>query len=714
MSGLGSFFGIGLMGNALQTYQEAADVTSNDIANVNTPGASRQNVDISEAAAVAQSPFASAHFAGTYGNGSLVAQIQRIHDDSYDALFRGASSSSNFFSTQQTQLQGLQASFGEPNNGINSYFTSFQTAMAQLVNQAGAGTTSASNNVLSSAQALAQALNNGANTIAQQKTQVGQAATSAVAKVNQLLDQIASLNGQIRASTAVGDSPNTALDERDQLIDQLSTYISTQTSVQKDGSVLVSVGGQALVNDTVAYHLAAPVLGTAANGQQTFKIDFQTTPPAASNAPGVPLGSGQLAAYADVYNNKLSVYSQQLDSFASSLANEVNRITTAAYDQNGTAGAALFQPAVATVPISAANIKVAITNPSQLPVGLASTAAGSLVTNMNLANNTVDTSAAINNNGALANPPGAAGINGTLTVTVDGVAQNFTYDTNTTDTTVDAFINHFNAQHLGVTASFDSTGQRIVLARDPSNTDLVHRSLQQAAGTPTDPTFTITDSNNPGVPGASLLGALGAGALQGVTQNAGNALGANDNGAANAMLKLFSTNAGVPALQASSAIAIAAPGTYTIALPAGVTTVRPGDVITVNATPGGGAPQENVVVSAVSVNPVTGIESFTATFKNAHPAGVSLSSAQTQTLGQYYGSLVSQMGTDAQTAIAGSSSQATLASNIDQVRQGIDGINVDEETQNLIKYQNAYQAAARTMNVLNSLLNTVINNLGVG
>jgi flagellar hook-associated protein 1 FlgK len=136
-------------------------------------------------------------------------------------------------------------------------------------------------------------------------------------------------------------------------------------------------------------------------------------------------------------------------------------------------------------------------------------------------------------------------------------------------------------------------------------------------------------------------------------------------------------------------------------------------VITVDATPGGGPPQENVVVSAVSVNPATGVESFTATFKNAHAAGFSMSSAQVQTLGQYYSGLVAQMGVDAQTAISGAQSQATLTGNIDQVRQGIDGINIDEETQNLIKYQNAYQAAARTVNVLDSLLSTVINNLGV-
>jgi len=711
MSGLGSFFGLGVLGNALSTYQEAADVTSDNIANMNTPGASRQIVHVQQMDPVAGSPFASTHFTGTFGNGSIVATIQRIHEDSYDSLFRGASSSQNYYTIEQNQLQALQASFGEPSNGINSYFTSFQSAVSQLVDQVGTGSTSSRANVLSAAQALTQALNAASNTLAQQKTQVAQQAGSVVNTVNGILDKIAALNGQIRASTAVGDNPNTFKDQRDHLIDQLSQYLSTQTSIQPDGSTLVTVNGQALVNDDVAYHLAQPVIGVAANGAPTFKVDFASNPPAALNAPGIPLGSGQLAAFADLYNNKLTVYGQQLDDFASAAANEVNRITQAGYDQNGVPGTALFQPIVASLPISAGNIKVGITNPSQLPVALASTAAGSLVTNLNSANNTVDTASALNGNGAYADPPGAAGIAGTLTVTVDGVAQGFTYNTNTTDASMDAFISHFNSQHFGVTASFDASGQRIVFARDPMNTDLVHRAAQGA--TPTDPTFTITDSNNPAAPGTSLLGALGAAGIQGVTQNSANAFGANDNGAANALMKMFATNVGVPALQTTLTAAVAA-GTQTVALPAGVTNVRVGDVLTIDAAPGGGAPQENVVVSAVSYNPATGIESFTATFANAHALGASMTSAQTQTLGQFYGQTVSQMGVDTQTAITGSASQTNLSSNIDKVRQGIDGINIDEETQNLIKFQNAYQATARTINVLDSMLSTIINSLGAG
>lgn len=711
----GTFFGLGLMGKSLDAFQYAANTTSDNIANVNTPGASRQNVVFNEAPAIVGSPFYAGHSPGTSGDGVIVQQIERIHSDAYDALFRGASSSQNFFSTQQQQLQAIQATLGDPNAGIGSQFSAFQTAINQLVAQASSGqSASVRQSVIQQSQALATALNNAANAISLQKGQAMQQGASLVIKVNGILDQIAALNGQIRASTAVGDNPNTFADQRDHLIDQLSQYLSTQTAIQANGSTLVSVNGQALVNDTVAYHLSPPVLGTSANGTSTFKIDFATTPPALASAPGIPLGSGQLAAMQDLYNNKLTVYGQQFDQFASSLANEVNRISTASYNENGQPGVELFQPIVATASISAANIKCGISDPSQLPVALANTQVGNLVVNMNSANNTIDTSAQLTNNGSLATPP-TAPLAGTLTVTVNGVAQAFAYNTagGANADSVDHFVTNFNAAHLGVTASFDSTSQRIVFARDPANEDLVLRGAQQA--TPMTPSFTITDSNFvAGTPNVSLIGVLGASGLNAVQQNASNAFARNDNGAANALVKMFQGNIGFPALETQSATAAPAGVAHTVALPAGTNNIQVGQVFTIDARPNGAAPQENVVVTGISVNPVTGIESVTFTPANAHAANFTIASAQLQTLTQFYGQAVTQVGLDTQTAITGATNQTNLTKNIDQVRQSISGINIDEETQNLIKYQNAYQAAAKTISVLDQLIQTVINNLGVG
>jgi flagellar hook-associated protein 1 len=741
----GTFFGLDLMSTSLQSFSVAENVTGDNISNVDTPGATQQQAVLTEAPPVVGSPFESTHVPGTAGDGVIVSQIQRVNVESYDQLFRGASSSQNYYSTEQQILTSVQSQLGDPDAGVSTAFTNFQTSVTALVNASATGSAlSAASGVLTSAQALAQSLGNSSAAVSNAENQTLSQGATIVQTVNGLLDQIAALNGQIRGSTAVGDDPNTFEDQRDYDIDQLSQYISTQTSVQPDGSVLVMVNGQALVNDTVAYHLAAPVVGTSSDGAQSFNVYFASNPPQSPSSPTVPLGSGQLGALQDLYNNKLSNYGTQLDQFASTLANETNRITESGYDFNGQAGTALFQPIDAQLPISAGNIKAGITNASQLPVVLADTEAntsGTGIVPMNSANNTVDTSQALINNGALANPPTAAFAANPalpaaqvsyLTVSVDGINQQFSYSSNPPPATggvgqiyadnVGDFVSSFNALQSGVTASYDSASQQVVFTRDPSNESLALRGAQT---TPQTAAFTISDSNINGVKplNASLLGVLGAGGINGVQQNASNAYGQDDNGIANSLTSMFQSNVGFPALETQITASMTAGTPVTVALPSGVNNVQVGQQLTivpqlgsvVSATNG----QENVTITAISIDPTTGIESVTFTPAQTHtltaPATYfSLTSSQSQTLQQQYGQLVTQVGLDTQTANTGTTTQTNLASSIDQERQSIAGINLDEQTQDLIKYQTAYQAAAKTISTLAQLLDTVVTGLGVG
>ena len=727
----GTFFGLELTSTSLQSFSVAENITADNISNVNTPGAETQTADLTEAPPIVGSPNYATHVPGTAGDGVIVAAVTQANVQSYDELFRGASSSQNYYNTEQQILDSVQSQLGDPDAGVSTAFTNFQTAVTQLVNASATGSTqSAASGVLTSAQSLAQALGDSSAAITNAEDQTLSQGATIVQTVNGLLDQIASLNGEIRSSTAIGDDPNQYEDQRDYDIDQLSQYISTQTSVQADGSVLVMVNGQALVNDTVAYNLAAPVVGTSSNGSQSFNVYFATNPPQSTSSPTIPLGSGQLAALQDLYNNKLSDYADQLNQFASTLANEVNRVTEAGYDSNGQAGTALFQPIDAQLPISAGNIKCGITDEAQLPVVLANTeanTAGNGVVPMNSANNTVDTSQALIGNGALANAPTAAFAAGaTLTISVDGIAQTFDYTSAAPPATgavpgvvyadnVEDFVSSFNALESGVTASYDPSSQEIVFARDPTNESLSLRGAQQAAAET--PDFTITDSlYNAATPNTSLLGVLGAGAISGVQQNATNAYGADDNGVANALTSLFSSNVGFPALEMTSGAGVTATAgvSTTVALPQGVDDLQVGQQLTIDAQLGGGQPQENVTISAVSYDPTTGIESVTFTPQYNHAANYTITTAQAQTLQQQYGQLSTQVGLDTQTATTGNTTQTNLASTIDQERQSIAGINIDEQTQDLIKYQTAYQAAAKTISTLSQLLDTIVNGLGVG
>jgi flagellar hook-associated protein 1 len=682
----------------------------------------------------------------------LVQSIDRVHQDSYDTLFRGASTSQNFFQVQQEQLNATQAQLAQPSAGISAALSAFQTSIQALA--ASPSDSPTRQNVIQQAQALVNVLNTTGQAIQTQQAQIIQQASSTVTKVNGILQQIAALNAQIRASKAVGDNPNTFQDQRDYLIDQLSQYIATQTSIQANGSTLVEVQGLALVNDTIAYQISAPRVGTDASGNPVLKVGFLNDPNPV-NPTAIPLGTnGQLGAYIDLYNNKLTPYLAQLNNFTASMAGEVDRVTQGSLDANGNPGVPLFQPFIAGSAISAGNIKVGINDPSQVPAALASTAAGTLISAANSANNTIDTSTFIDGNVTLNNPPvSPAGIQGYLTISVDGIApvisiatvsdvETFYYNTapGGNADTIDDFIRNFNSGHFGVDASFDTSSQRIVFARDPANVDLFHRANQGSL--PPTASFTITDnfnntagplatySGNPadytqlspsgtalvsGANAPSLLLALAAGSISGVAQNSLDAFGAGDNAGANALLNVFNTPIGVGSLQTTSANAVVATNVPVVISPPvteplAFAQVQVGQVLTVDAQPNPTntqpppPPQENVVVTAV--DRFTG--TITAVFSQTHAAKFSITTAQSQTLGQAFGSLTTQIGLDAQTAITGTTTQTNLANNINQQRQSIDGINIDEETQNLIKFQNAYQAAAQNMSVLEQMLGTIL------
>jgi flagellar hook-associated protein 1 len=796
-----SFFGFDVAGSAVAAFQQAENVTSDNIANINTPGASRQLVNLSEGVPIPQAGFPTHFSPGTEGTGVLVASITRAHQDSLDALFRGASSSQNYYSTEQQALQATQSALGEPSAGVNTAFVAFQTAINTLIGQP--GQTSAQTGVISAAQSLVAVLNQDATALQSQQAQVQTQATSVVTTINTTLDQIAALNGQIRASTAVGDNPNTYEDQRDQLIDTLSTYLPTQTSVQPDGSTLVTVNGMALVNDTIAYHLAPAVVGSNPNGTPILKVGFANDPNP-SNPVAINASSGQLGGLLDLYNNKLTVYLQKLNDFTSGMAAETNRVTQGAYDSNSVAGTALFTPQIPGLSLSAGNITVGITNPNQLPISLATTAAGTLVDPLNAANNTVDTSQSMSGNTTMANsfaaptagPPAAQPVSGSMTVTDDGIAQTFLYNTaqQTTLTqasaagtntitvadpnaaadyyvgehilvggngsnqeaatvagiagnvitlgaaltfnhtageaaggntdTIDDFITNFNAGQFGVTASFDASSQTVVFTRDPTNVGLVHRALQGA--NPTTPNFTISDSNvvgngppQPvlGTPATALLTALGANQINNINQNALNGLGTSAGSNGNALLTLFTKSFGAPSLQVQSVnpgLVAGVPATLTApaANPTAFNNINVGDQITIfdsgppNAV---GQNQENVTVTGVNrlLNTITFTPALNHTV--ATSPNIDVTSAQTQTLQTYYANFIAQVGLDASTATTGTTTQTSLSTNLNTVRQSTDGINIDEETQNLIKFQNAYAAAAHTMAVLDNLLGVAVS-----
>lgn len=86
----------------------------------------------------------------------------------------------------------------------------------------------------------------------------------------------------------------------------------------------------------------------------------------------------------------------------------------------------------------------------------------------------------------------------------------------------------------------------------------------------------------------------------------------------------------------------------------------------------------------------------------------------TQTFGVFYQNLVAQVGLDGQQNTLSQDSQQALVDSLEQQRDSISGVNLDEEMTDLMRYQEAYQAAVRMISVMDSMLDTLINGMGAG
>lgn len=171
-----------------------------------------------------------------------------------------------------------------------------------------------------------------------------------------MTQQIAQLNGQIGILENAGQSAGTFLDQRIQLIKQLSSLIDVSVIPSDNTITLTTTSGTALVAGQQSFSLSAAPDSSGATHVFSQGKDITST-----------IVSGQLGGLLAVRDQQIPAIQSQLDNLAASLADSVNSVQTSGYDLNGnaTSGVSLF-----SVPTSltgaAANVSIAITEPSLL------------------------------------------------------------------------------------------------------------------------------------------------------------------------------------------------------------------------------------------------------------------------------------------------------------------------------------------------------------
>ncbi|HEY6927205.1 MAG TPA: flagellar hook-associated protein FlgK [Steroidobacteraceae bacterium] len=236
--------------SGLLAFQQALSVTSNNVSNAATPGYSLQNVNLKEALGQGTA-------SGYIGAGVDVKSITRSYDETLAQQVRSSNSSYQSFNTVATRAAQIDNMLSDTGTGLTATLQSFVNAL-QSVSTA-PSSTAQRQVLLSKAQAVTQVLKNYQTQISQADRNLEQQVSTSVSQINSISRSIAALNTQIVAAQGgTGQTPNGLMDQRDQLIDQLSQYVSVNAVTGSDGQMNIYMGtGQALVTSGSAQTLVA-------------------------------------------------------------------------------------------------------------------------------------------------------------------------------------------------------------------------------------------------------------------------------------------------------------------------------------------------------------------------------------------------------------------------------------------------------------------------
>ncbi len=350
--GLEAAFEIGKTG--LNIYQTATDITGENIANVNTPGYSRQQVVLETSSPILVNGL-------PLGTGVTIASIDRSYDSLLQQQLVNAQTTLGYDTTRSNVLQQVEPTFNEvANDGLGAAISNFFGAWQDLtLNPAGQAERQA---VLTDAQVLTDNFHSVATTLNSAVTTQNNALSPLTQSINATLANIAQLNGQIQTTELVSGNANELRDQRDQLIQNLAKQIDITYTENGDGTTDVNFtdagGTYSLVSGSSA---GAFSLTTDAT---TGLYDVNLTPAGGGTPTQVSPTGGVLGAILDVRDTVIPGYLSQVDVLATTIATAVNTQHEAGCDLSGNSGIAFFDPATT----SAASIAVnpALTSTSQI------------------------------------------------------------------------------------------------------------------------------------------------------------------------------------------------------------------------------------------------------------------------------------------------------------------------------------------------------------
>lgn len=645
---MSSLLSIGKSG--LLAAQVGLSTTGNNITNANTAGYNRQ-VAIQGDTGTQYQGF------GYVGTGTEIQAVRRYYDNFLATSLRGAEANQASLDAYSGQISQIDNLLADPTAGLSpalqDFFSGVQDATANPASAA------ARQSLLSNAQSLASRFQDMSAKLTEISSGVNSTITSSVNEINSYATQIAAINNTIAGLTTDQAAPNDLLDKRDQMLTELNKLVKVSVTPGDNNMLNVQFGnGQPLVVGNQPFQLTT---STSPTDVSRVTIGYQSSNGNFSALPDSAFTGGQMGGLMEFRNGALDKAQNALGQVAASLATAFNAQHVLGQDQNGDLGTNFFNPIQAYVG----------TNTHNSPAS------------------TADVTAVVTDGSALTASD--------YSVDYDGTNYNVTRKSDGKVTAVTGSPQEID----GVTYTFSGTPQQ--------NDNFLVRPTYNAA---TSLSVAITDTTK-----IALAAPI---ATAAATANAGNA-------------KISAGSVDKNYLTPGNALT--APATLTFDSASGTLSGFPAgqDVtVTVNGTPTvypAGTPVPYTDGANISFGGVNFAISGTPVDKDTFTVGPNTSGVGdsrngallaglqtknvmnngTATFQTSYAQMVNFVGTKAREAQISSTAADASVKQATAAQQSVSGVNLDEEAANLLRYQQAYQASGKVMQVASQLFDTLLS-----
>ena len=643
-------FGIGISG--MNAAQAGLITTGHNISNASTPGYSRQEV-----VQVASIPRSGG--AGFLGQGVSLVTVRRLYNDTLSGQLTLAQTQGSQLDAYNVQIKQLSNMFSDPSAGLAPALSNFFNGVSDVA--AHAESVPSRQALLSAANTLTARFQDFDQQMSQMNTGINADITTSVNSINGYARQVGDLNLRIASAEGANGQPaNDLRDQRDALVTALNQEVHTSVFKDSDGNYNIFIGnGQSLVVGARVFELAAT---PSAESPERITVGYKSansiTPLAESSLQG-----GLLGGVLSFRSASLDAAQNALGRVAIGLAQSFNVQHRLGQDLNGTLGSDFFSFAgPAVLPNSDNSVPLATVSATLQDASALTTSSYSLKYTGSSGGNENFALTRTSDGTTWLVPPFSVGTSGTITK--DGLTLKLPSGATVNDSWT-------------IEPTRFASGSIQVAVKSPQDI---------AAAAPIRTAASLTNSGN---------ATITAGSVSSV-----------------ATLPALNTPVTLTYATATQTFAVtgATPAVGAIAYSAGSSITFNGLSFSISGTPSNGdtftlSRNSNGVSDNRNALALGALQASNTLGKNAGITG----GLATTTFGGAYSEMVSQIGNTARQTDMSATAQVNVIAQAKQSLQSLSGVNLDEEAANLLRFQQAYQASGKLMQIANTLFQSVLD-----